>query len=116
MLEMIIEKEIELVQEIANVNAAERVHLRERQNTGEPIMIISVQCSSQKERDIVSARKLLYRPIWREPANVDHFLVVTEGVDGHRHIVISRNNLSKTFLVSIWPIALRGTKSGSRTS
>jgi hypothetical protein len=51
MLEMIIKEEIELVQEIANVNAAERVHLRKRQNTGEPIMYISVQCSSQKKGD-----------------------------------------------------------------
>ena len=39
------------------------------------------------------ARKLLCRPIRREPAHIDHFLVVTEGVDSHRHIVISRNNL-----------------------
>ena len=48
MLEVVIKEEVELIQKVANVDAAERVHLRKRQHTGEPIMIISIQCSLQK--------------------------------------------------------------------
>jgi hypothetical protein len=33
--EMIVREEVELIQEISDINAAERIHLRERQNTWE---------------------------------------------------------------------------------
>lgn len=35
-LEMIVREEVELVQEVANIYAAKRVHLRKRQNAREP--------------------------------------------------------------------------------
>jgi hypothetical protein len=33
---MIVREEVELIQEIPDIDAAERIHLRERQNTREP--------------------------------------------------------------------------------
>ena len=36
MLEMIVGVEVELVQEVPDINTAQRVHLRKRENTGEP--------------------------------------------------------------------------------
>lgn len=41
----------------------------------------------------VSIREFLCWFIVGEPADINHFLILLEGVDCHRHVVISRNDL-----------------------
>jgi hypothetical protein len=62
------DKEVELIEEVANVDAAERVHLGEGEDAGE---------------DHVGDRA-----VWGVPADVDDLFVFFRVLDGHGHVVV----------------------------
>jgi len=62
------DEEVELVEKVADVDATERVHLGEREDTGEDHV-----------RD---------RAVRRVPADVDHLFVLFGVLDRHGHVVV----------------------------
>lgn len=87
MLKMVIREEVELVEEVANIDAAERIHLREWQYARK-----SSQSLGQRIHDAskwAHSRQLLRALLLREPAHVDNLLIFLKGIDSHRHVVIS---------------------------
>ena len=65
---MIVREEIELVEEVADVDAAQWIHLRERENTGKSQVITSL--------------------VGSVPTNVHHLVIFVDVIDRHWHVVI----------------------------
>lgn len=76
----VVDEEVELVQEVTNVDAAEWVHLREGEYAGK--------------------RHIGDRAIWRVPTDVDHFLVLFGILDGHWHVVVRRDDFEEVVAIA----------------
>lgn len=70
---MIIGEEVKLIKKVPDVDAAQWIHLRERQDTRKG--------------------KLVDRLVLVEPADINNLLVLLHRVDGHRHVVVRLNYL-----------------------
>lgn len=68
-------EEVELVQEIADVDAAERVHLREWEDGGESHFVDG--------------------PVGRVPGYVDHLFEFLGVLDRHGHVIVCAHDLDK---------------------
>jgi len=89
LLKMVIGEKVKLIQEVAYIDAAQRIHLGERKNTWEPIYIsIKVEVGGR-----IYAPQLICCLVRRVPADGDHFLILIQIVDRHWHIIISRDDL-----------------------
>jgi hypothetical protein len=77
LLEIVIREEINLVEEIPNVDAAQWIHLTEWQYTGE--------C------------ELFGGLVGRVPGHGHNLVIFFETVDGHRHVVVCVHNLEEVF-------------------
>ena len=71
----VVDEEVELVEKVANVDAAQWVHLREGEDARES--------------------HLGDRPVWRVPADIDNLLVFLSILDRHRHVVVCGHNFEK---------------------
>ena len=92
-LEVIIREEIELVEKIPDVDAAQWVHLREWQDAGKPGRWGCQKNEVGREDEDGHSRKVFDVLVLREPADVNNFLVLFPRVDGHGHVVIGGNDL-----------------------
>lgn len=71
-LEVIICKEVELVEEVSDINTAERIHLRKWQDRG---------------------KDKFFSRLRRKPADICNFIVLIKITDWHWHVVIRGDNL-----------------------
>lgn len=99
MREVVVGKEVELIQKIPNVNTAKRIHLGEGKHAREAERYVSMQCftSSVRHRHLRLFCAWLF---WRVPADIDDFVKFFEVLNRHRHVVVGRNNLGMLVGVS----------------
>ena len=84
MLKVSIREKVELIQKVANINAAERVHLREWQNAWKA-------CHHQPlclSTGLYNLLELLSRLVWSEPTDIDDFIVLIQITNWHWHVII----------------------------
>lgn len=90
--EIVVGKEVELVQKIPYVNTTKRVHLGEGQHAREAERYVSTQCFIRSSR-IRHLRLFFTWLFWCVPADIDDFVKFFEILNRHRHVVVGRNNL-----------------------
>jgi hypothetical protein len=90
MLEMVIREEIELVEEVSNVDATQRIHLREGENTRETTWLSAITSSFFVDDYL---RKLFSFLVWCKPTDIDDLVILVKIADWHRHVIVRRNNL-----------------------
>ena len=91
MLEVVVGEEVELIEKVSDVDAAEGIHLRERKDEREACHDIH-QLSIERSQ-VVDVLDLFSFLVWHIPAHVDHLIVLFQVVDRHRHVVVSRHDL-----------------------
>ena len=91
MLKVIIREKVELIQKVANVNAAEGVHLGERQNAWEACYH-QLFCLST---GLYNSQELLSRFVWSEPTDIYYFIVLIQITNWHWHVIVCRYNLHR---------------------
>jgi hypothetical protein len=92
MREIFIGKEIELVQEVADVDATQGIHLRKRQNTWKPKQVSEENANLKIETvDVHLFLPWLLRIV---PADVEDLVVLLQRLYRHGHIIIRGYDLT----------------------
>jgi hypothetical protein len=84
MLKMVVRKKVELVQEVADVDATEWVHLGKWQDTGEAYTISKILLDVKMS----ILHELPSRLVWSKPTDIDNFIVLVQITDRHWHIIV----------------------------
>lgn len=92
MLKVIIRKKIELVEKVANIDAAKGIHLGEGQNARKS-RIARAPLEVSIGRLMQHLRHFFERLGLYEPANINNLFVFLSRIDRHGHIVVGRHNL-----------------------